>query len=409
MKKLLFSLALMLFAGMSFAQIKVINNGNTGIGAAFTTGGQNPQQQLDVDGNTNSRGNVFSMGQDAGTGNATVYIGLNRAANGPATIRFASDVSAYPLGGTTFGRGPTGAGGLFHDGTSTLGIIANDNADVSLGTNQTVRMIIKKSTGQIGIGTLSPAYKLHVVGNAGKTSGGSDWVVISDKRLKKDIREYEAGLDEIMKIRPVVFKYTGKAGTDASNEDHVGVIAQELEKVAPYTVKPYVYNEVVEEKDANDPFARNQTVVSTEEYKSVDASAVRWMLVNSVQELKAEIDAKDAELAEVKAELAEIKQMLLNSGGSVSQQVDLTDAKLEQNAPNPFSETTVVRYAVPAKAQSAVVQIFDLNGRLIKDVNVAKGNGQLTINAKELGAGTYIYKLVVDGSVVDTKKMVLTK
>ena len=50
-----------------------------------------------------------------------------------------------------------------------------------------------------------------------------------------------------------------------------------------------------------------------------------------------------------------------------------------------------------------------MNGQLLKSVSVAQGNGQLTINAGELAAGTYSYNLVVDGAIVDTKKMVLTK
>jgi hypothetical protein len=38
-----------------------------------------------------------------------------------------------------------------------------------------------------------------------------------------------------------------------------------------------------------------------------------------------------------------------------------------------------------------------------------KGNGQLSVKAGELSAGTYYYVLRVDGVKVDSKQMVLVK
>ena len=38
-----------------------------------------------------------------------------------------------------------------------------------------------------------------------------------------------------------------------------------------------------------------------------------------------------------------------------------------------------------------------------------KGVGTLTIRASELAAGAYVYNLVIDGKLIDTKKMILTK
>ena len=51
-----------------------------------------------------------------------------------------------------------------------------------------------------------------------------------------------------------------------------------------------------------------------------------------------------------------------------------------------------------------------MNGRLIKTVSIqAFGKGEIIIGAEELEAGVYVYTLVVDGVVVDTKQMVITK
>jgi hypothetical protein len=73
-----------------------------------------------------------------------------------------------------------------------------------------------------------------VDGSAGKPGGGS-WTNSSDRRLKQNINDYGDGLDEVMRIRPVTFHYNDLSGYDTDPE-YVGVIAQELQEVAPYMV-----------------------------------------------------------------------------------------------------------------------------------------------------------------------------
>ena len=82
--------------------------------------------------------------------------------------------------------------------------------------------------------------------------------------------------------------------------------------------------------------------------------------------------------------------------------------ELAQNQPNPFSETTIIEYAIPEKANESKIIFTDLNGSVIKTVAV-NGIGQLEITTPNFPAGTYTYSLVLDGKVVATNKMVLTK
>jgi hypothetical protein len=47
-----------------------------------------------------------------------------------------------------------------------------------------------------------------------------------------------------------------------------------------------------------------------------------------------------------------------------------------------------------------------MNGRILKSFSITlKGNGQPVVRAKVLPAGTYQYSLIVDGIMVDSKKM----
>ncbi len=80
---------------------------------------------------------------------------------------------------------------------------------------------------------------------------------------------------------------------------------------------------------------------------------------------------------------------------------------LNQNAPNPFAENTVINYDIPASFSKAMISIVDLNGIVVKTFNITeKGKGQLTVFGNNLTNGMYMYSLIVDGKVIASKRMV---
>ena len=83
---------------------------------------------------------------------------------------------------------------------------------------------------------------------------------------------------------------------------------------------------------------------------------------------------------------------------------------LHQNFPNPFNPTTTISFSLP-QAQNAVLQIFDVNGRLVQTlVNgyVSQGEHQISFDASQLSSGLYLYRLVTAEATV-TSKMTLLK
>ena len=80
---------------------------------------------------------------------------------------------------------------------------------------------------------------------------------------------------------------------------------------------------------------------------------------------------------------------------------------LNQNVPNPFAEQTTITYNVPEKYNFAQIIFSTIEGKIIKAVDITKkGKGQLNVFANDLSSCFYTYSLVVDGKVIDTKKMV---
>jgi hypothetical protein len=59
---------------------------------------------------------------------------------------------------------------------------------------------------------------------------------------------------------------------------------------------------------------------------------------------------------------------------------------------------------------NAQIVITDKNGKPLKQMNISgSGKGTVNIDAATLSAGAYHYSLVVDGRVISSKQMILTK
>ena len=97
---------------------------------------------------------------------------------------------------------------------------------------------------------------------------------------------------------------------------------------------------------------------------------------------------------------------------SLTKQTDvvLNDAQsvvLEQNVPNPFAEHTTISYNLPDNTTRAQMLFYNSQGKLIQTAELVNtGRGMLNVFASDLSSGIYTYSLVVDGKIIETKKMV---
>ncbi len=131
-------------------------------------------------------------------------------------------------------------------------------------------------------------------------------------------------------------------------------------------------------------------------------------LVKGMQELSAENDSLKSLVTELKAMVIELAKKV-NVTQSLSNTI-LSSASLQQNAPNPYKNSTAISYILPDKFSSAQIIVTDNTGKTLKQINVSgSGKGSINVDASTLSAGSYNYSLLIDGKLIDTKKMLLTK
>lgn len=89
---------------------------------------------------------------------------------------------------------------------------------------------------------------------------------------------------------------------------------------------------------------------------------------------------------------------------------DIQSVVLEQNVPNPFAEQTTINYILSDNTIKAQMLFYNSQGKLIQSTELTqKGSGQLNVFASDLSIGIYTYTLVVDGKIIDSKKMIRNK
>ena len=124
------------------------------------------------------------------------------------------------------------------------------------------------------------------------------------------------------------------------------------------------------------------------------------LLVQSINELSQKVaELEGSAPKNVKAQPTAIEE-------NVS---DIDMVRMDQNKPNPFSESTVITLNIPSNTQAASIFIYDMSGKQIQSLPVTeRGETNITVYANDLTAGMYIYTLVVDGKVAVTRRMIVS-
>ncbi len=258
----------------------------------------------------------------------------------------------------------------------------------------------------VGIGLDNPNEKLHVNGSVKAAS----FITTSDRRLKSQIESMKYGLNEVLQLNPVIFKYTNESGLN-DPDAHFGLIAQELQDVVPDLVESYEHL-TYEWNEEGEP-----TIVNTEEFLQVHDSEIKFILINAIkdqhelcEEKNEVIEDMQVELEEMRNEINSLKSHILENKLH-KETIYLGDdgsAYLAQNIPNPFESETIIQYFVPHNVSSAKIIFSNSQGRLLYSYTINdSGHGELQVKMNQFIPGTYIYSLYLDEGIVASRKMIV--
>jgi len=291
-------------------------------------------------------------------------------------------------------------------GTFSLTNITTGNYNSALGYSAGPTLGNLTNTTAIGYNAVPTASNQVRIGNGAVTSIGGQvsWTTFSDGRFKKEIKADVAGLEFIKQLKPVSY-VIDKAEvnrflhvSDSSNSQaetgnitvrQTGFVAQEVEALVKKS--GYVFYGVDAPKNEQDHYG-------------IRYAEFVVPLVKAVQELSTKLEEQEKHIELLLAQL-DSKNGIGNKDASGN-----TSAFLVQNHPNPFSSETEIQMNLPDNVSNAIIIIYTLEGKQIKTIQVKdRGAVSVKISGNELSAGMYLYALIANGVVVDTKRMVLTQ
>lgn len=218
---------------------------------------------------------------------------------------------------------------------------------------------------------------------------------VSDSTLKTNIVPIQNASEILNNIN--TYSYTMK---DNEEDVEYGVLAQELEAILPALVD------------------------SAQDVRGVNYIGLIPFLISGFQEQEEILNNLQNEVEQIRAENEWLREQVESLSAAMNDGTNPNNLKsqhgaegntenrpaLYQNNPNPFTQETRIHYFLPESSGNATLIIYNLQGQEMASYSLKqKGEQDCVIQGSELMAGMYVYTLIVDNKIVDTKRMILTK
>jgi len=310
--------------------------------------------------------------------------------------------------------------GIFHPSNYTIGFTAGGYETMSVNGSGDGQVFMYNSN------TSTSSYPLAVVSYVNSTStitwqlienstnknfyvygSGQSWSygwnALSDRRLKQNINTIPNALSKVLQLRGVTYNFIPRDTSAFYKKTRMGLIAQEVLKVAPEVVN-----------------------MGQDSLYGIEYGNLVGLLVEAIKAQNSRIDSLATALSDCCNRNHERNQKPGQDTGSSpnnspNNQQQGTPNQLQspsnpqqgilyQNNPNPFSQTTTINCFIPEQSNSSSLMVFDMSGSLKRTIPITgKDNQSIVINGSELVAGMYLYTLIIDNKEIDTKKMILTQ
>ncbi len=76
--------------------------------------------------------------------------------------------------------------------------------------------------------------------------------------------------------------------------------------------------------------------------------------------------------------------------------------------PNPASNNATVNYSYSSEVNKASIVVNDLLGKLVKEIPLSDNQGKVSIITADISNGIYLYSLQLNGTIVNTRKLIVT-
>ncbi len=260
------------------------------------------------------------------------------------------------------------------------------------------------------------------------------WNQISDKKLKTNIKALDSVVEKIQKLTPSNYEMKATPGVTT-----YGFIAQNLAEQFPelvsriqsekedrhlvnYTGMIPILTKAIQEQTITIKEKEEETAKLR---KQVDQLAEQLSKVDNLAAILAKAERLETKLqtiGEMEERLYQMEHSLqsccMNASTSkvengIEIEIDKTNVdfpKLEQNQPNPFNTETTIQYYLPSNINRAQMVLTNSNGQVLKTFQLkGTGFGRVIVEANAMPAGNFNYSLVIDGKVIQSKRMVLTQ
>ncbi len=218
--------------------------------------------------------------------------------------------------------------------------------------------------------------------------GEAQWRSACDRNLKTDIEtvnNYEV-LNAISRIPIYTWKYK------EARDNHIGPMAQDFHKEFP-------------------KLSEDSTYLTNYDLAGAGMAAIK-ALYSITDTLKKQNDALLNKYEVLEQKLKTLEKEIEDISGINIKKKENDDIILEQNQPNPFSETSTINYFIPNNnSTDAQVIITDINGKKIYYSYKAAVNrpDAIRISSRNMDPGVYLYCIQLNGKIIKSKKMIVLK
>ncbi|MES2680149.1 MAG: tail fiber domain-containing protein [Bacteroidota bacterium] len=345
-----------------------------------------PQAKLHASGTTvGARGDANASTCTGVAGNGT---GISSASGGAVGIAGRATGAQVNTGGYFVSTGGS-------SGVASYGVVAEIYYPNNGGVNYGIYSTVGGNSGGSSYNTLAMAGYFN-----GDVVTTSSQYYTSDKRMKKDIINIDNSLSIINKLRPVTYNFDTKSNPYMALpvEKQYGFISQEIKEILPELTKTVIHPAKIGED--------GKEVSPQKEFLGLNYNGFIAILTKGIQEQQKQIDEQKLLIANLNDRLN-----AKTAGVTGINEIKVADGfAMDQNVPNPFTHETVVKYTLPSTTSNAFLAVYDLTGKQLTSFPILDlGSSAITLTSEKLAAGIYIYSIVADGKIVDSKRMIVSE